>query len=260
MLARHRTGGFLATFLVSVTAVFESSGMRRSITAVVMLGICLVSGPVSAQTVLTVEPATLDFGNVKVNDLASKEITIKNVYNYDIRIRLEYIEDPNNVFSYDTPPFTLGSGNSVNLVVSFQPSSTSKFEGTLNLFYYDSNFMNPPLSGILSIPLVGYGGSTFDLVAAIEVLVSDTYGALENGDLVSTGKGKSAANRAWVFLKWIVKAETLILAGEFDEAHDLLSAVLRKVDGASSPPDFVDGTAAEPIASQILQILTALAG
>ena len=69
-----------------------------------------------------------------------------------------------------------------------------------------------------------------------------------------------------MFLKWIEKAQTLILAGEFDEAYNLLSAVLRKVDGASRPPDFVKGPAAEGveevegIADQIRSILAALAG
>lgn len=257
--------------------------MRRSITAVVMLGICLVSGPVSAQVqtdvtvVLTGDPTVeLDFGSVQVDESNKGIVKLINNSGETLNITLENFYDQYYVFSTSgiIPP--LASGDSYDLPVWFSPSSAGDFFGTVTLKYTG---LMPSLT-VVTITLKGVGEEPgFDLIQAIDNLVVFTAAALVSGDLEGVSKGKShrkgkkrgrgrhrrgkdrkAAHHEREFLKWILKAEKLILAGEFDKAHHLLSGVLRKVDGAPRPPDTVVGTAAGGVADQIRVILAALAG
>ncbi len=237
----------------------KKSALPAALAVLVMISIG--TGQVSAQTTaLTVDPTSHDFGDVSVGIIELQEITITNNTHFDIEISDVNIDDPKGVFSYENIllPFTLGFWDSEFLDVFFKPSSADTFEGTLNISYSIDDMFST--SGTVSIRLVGNGVS-FDLELAIDKLVGFTADALISGDLVGKGKGRSADNRELVFVKWIVKAQTLIQAGEYYEAHHLLSAVLRKVDGApSGPADFVEGTAAGEIADQIWSILAALAG
>ncbi|MFC1500032.1 hypothetical protein ACFL6T_03315 [Candidatus Zixiibacteriota bacterium] len=209
------------------------------------------------QAALTVEPTTLDFGNVLVGESAAGTVTLTNNTLDTLFISLEAFNDPNGVFILPLG-FSVEPGVPYDMSVWFYPSSAGLFVANPTWKYSGSS---PFSTGDFTITLVGRGEVEIenDPVVLIGNLLQDA-SALTSSDFAGPGKGKSAVNRLRVFVKWIEMAETLILAGEFDEAYELLSAVLLKVDGAFSPPDWVVGTAAEEVADQIQGILAVLAG
>lgn len=244
-------------------------------TLAVLVMITIGTGQVSAQIVppedptpptdpITVTPLVLQFGTEPVGTSVIDVITLTNNTSETLRLSISGFDGEYEVFSTTVSVIPdLPRGASFDLPIRFSPVSDPLFVGTflfqgIVILRYDSEALG--LVGSLNINLSGRGELQNDPVVAIGDLVLYTAFDLESSDFAGPGKGKSAANRALVFQKWIVKAQTLILGGEFDEAYDLLSAVLLKVDGVSRPPDWVVGTAAVKVADQICNILTALSG
>ena len=78
--------------------------------------------------------------------------------------------------------------------------------------------------------------------------------------LTGTGKNeKQALNQLEKFCKLFEKACDLIKDGKTNKAMKELEKVYERVDGNPTPPDIVEGEAAEQLARQILALMDMLA-
>ncbi len=228
--------------------------MRRSI-AVVTLGVCLVSGTVSAQVGVTIvnspDPNTVVEATINFGDVSS-------------------YEPPGSPFGtlifFDD--VALNASNPVPF--GFTAYTAGEYTATITLAYFGVSHSPFSPHGYIKVNLVGNAESGFDPVVAVNDLIVFTGEALMSGSLAAVTYGKRsrrgwrwrgwfrrmqermAANRVKHFLRWLMKAETLIQAGEFNSAYYVLSALLRRVDGNPSPRDyFVANATTAEIAARI---------
>jgi hypothetical protein len=80
---------------------------------------------------------------------------------------------------------------------------------------------------------------------------------IETGDLVGTGKGRSADGLIGAFTNMLQNAIDLFNAGDISGACDQLDSAYRKCDGLLHPPDFVEGDAAEDVRLMIESLMAA---
>jgi hypothetical protein len=78
---------------------------------------------------------------------------------------------------------------------------------------------------------------------------------IASGALSGTGPANSATGRATAFGNMLDQAEYLIENGYTDAACNQLLAAYRKVDGKLIPPDFIKGSEAAELASQIWALI-----
>ena len=157
MLFWHGTGSILRTPHVTLRprpASVSSKGinmtyqlMRRSIAAVAILGVCLVSSPITAlgqfdpgddpggppipDDPLTINPPVLDFGLVAVGEAPEEAITFTSSAPVPIVLTLFTIVDENGVFSTSFLTHELAAFGTFNLPIGFAPSSEMLFEGII---------------------------------------------------------------------------------------------------------------------------------
>ena len=101
---------------------------------------------------------------------------------------------------------------------------------------------------MVSIPLSGKGLSFEDQAGA---LVKGFDEGVAAGDLSGSGPGGSAPGRLDAMRNMLVRAEELIAAGLLGDACRQLLDAFKRTDGASPPTDFVVGSAAGSLASEI---------
>jgi hypothetical protein len=82
--------------------------------------------------------------------------------------------------------------------------------------------------------------------------------SVDNGTLPGDGPGKSAENRRHALRNMIEAAGDLIGNGDIAGACQLLYDTYLKTDGDPQPPDFVKGSAAPELASEILTLMQTL--
>ncbi|MFC1529307.1 hypothetical protein ACFL6R_01190 [Gemmatimonadota bacterium] len=262
--------------------------MRRSI-AVVGLGVCLVSGPVSAQTTVALElsvseaaplEAFFNFGNVPVGDYVLEYLTITNPFDEDVTIvPISFVPEGSpfgTLLPFEFP--VLPANASVQIPFSFSSYTAGQYTAIITLEY--TGVSGAPWSphGYIAVNLLGNAESGFDPVVAVNDLIVFTGNAILGGTLTGVTYGKwnrrgwrwggwfrrlqerMAANQVKHFLRWLTKAERLIQAGEYTAAYHVLSGLLRRVDGDYSPRDWVAGQAAPEVAAQIESLMAGLAG
>jgi hypothetical protein len=100
---------------------------------------------------------------------------------------------------------------------------------------------------------INNGGDT--PVEQIEDIIESFDDGIESGDLSGTGLGKSAAGRVTAFGNMLQQAEYLIENGFVAEACKQLQAAYNKVDGQPNPSDFIKGSEAAALASQIMALI-----
>jgi len=82
--------------------------------------------------------------------------------------------------------------------------------------------------------------------------------AVEAGDLVGSGPGKSADNRLKALRKMIVIAGQLIDNGDVDGACGKLQAIYKKIDGLDKPQDFADGESLSELQKQVQLVMESI--
>ena len=82
--------------------------------------------------------------------------------------------------------------------------------------------------------------------------------AIQDGQLVGVGRGRSAPRRLRAFTNKLEAAARKIDDGEFEDAAKFLQNVLRFADGRRRPPDFVAGAALPELVRRIQALIDAL--
>lgn len=82
--------------------------------------------------------------------------------------------------------------------------------------------------------------------------------AVASGSLYGVGPGKSASGRLQAFSNMLGSARDYVAAEDFAAAHDQLAAALRRCDGLSPPPDFIEGPSREELAALITELMSDL--
>lgn len=82
--------------------------------------------------------------------------------------------------------------------------------------------------------------------------------AVDNGDLVGSGPGRSANGRLKAFENMLANAFYLIENGDYRSACRQLLDAYNKTDGIPRPPDFVSGVAATELAKRIQYLMASL--
>lgn len=125
--------------------------MKRFTLVLLALGIGLFGGPVHAdglQAVISVQPASYDFGNVPVNAVATASLLVSNTGNAPLVVSAVKTKVP---FGDNATSFTLQPGKSRRVDITFIPPAPGQYSGGCT---FQSNAGNAPL---LNVPLSGTG-------------------------------------------------------------------------------------------------------
>jgi hypothetical protein len=92
----------------------------------------------------------------------------------------------------------------------------------------------------------------------IEDVLNSFDESVEGGDLGGVGSGYSANNKLNAYRNMLVNISNLIDGGNITEACQQISAAMKKCDGVTPPPDFVDGDAALSLYTDLNDLWTEL--
>ena len=110
---------------------------------------------VSANSGLSANPNSLNFGSVSVNTATSATITLTNTGRQSINVLQASASLPEFVLTGPSLPTTLAAGNSATFHVTFRPDSAKTFSGSLSFT------LNRTSGGMKTITVTGAGtGST----------------------------------------------------------------------------------------------------
>lgn len=127
------------------------------------------TGTLAATRIITLTPTSLDFGSLEVNKTSQKTFTIKNTGNAILTI--SSLTLPNGyTASYNSG--TLAADASVNVTVTFAPTTAGTFNGTLTI---NSNAN----SGMTTLPLTGTASAVATRIIALSGDLS--FGNIEVG-------------------------------------------------------------------------------
>lgn len=203
-----------------------------------------------------VAPTTLDFGDLAAFTSLDLIVTISNTGGEDLTIdeislsgEASFTATP--LVALVDPLVVLAPDATLDVTVTFFPTSEAEYVGTLTVHSDD------PDEPIVEVSLIGGGlaGLVEDQATVLEAAVDD---AIASGGLVGKGSGKSSNGRLNAFANMIEAAGDLIEAEFIEDACGQLRSALRRVDGESPPPDFVEGDDADLIKAQIIFLLNSL--
>ncbi len=210
--------------------------------------------------VLSCDPATLDFGDVALADSSQLIVTCSDT------LGGRYLDGAvvqNSPASGFTPtvdvglPYLFPQGGSVDVTVTFIPVVEALHSDLLIINGRDEL-------------LAGHTAYWYELVALqgngviVEPPPSERIQAIldffdskwASGELIGNGPGTSAVNRAYALRNMIEAAGDQLAGGELALVCEQLMDAYRRTDGATPPPDFVDGDAAAELASMIYELWT----
>lgn len=153
--------------------VLESNGASTSMTALEM--VANAEGPC-----LKVTPARVDFGGKHVGQAARQDVRIESCNTKSLEVfGLSVIDDSSGEFSVDTSlfslPFSLGGGSSVNIPVTYVPSSVSR-QGPGGIYVTDTAKLRIETDSFVpeyDVELSGFGTDGACPVPAITVAEGD---------------------------------------------------------------------------------------
>lgn len=196
---------------------------------------------------IDVFPFTVDFGQVDIDDSATTVITVSNLGAGTLFVH-EITLAGDEAFSLDpvTLPMEIAVNETVDLFMTYSPLAETISSGELTLLSNDSDetWILLPVSGEGVIASVPPADQITEILAFIEESVA-------NGSLDGAGPGRSAAGRLGALENMIESAGEYIELEQFTEACNMLSDALKRTDGLSPPPDFVEGLAASDLAFRI---------
>jgi PKD repeat protein len=202
-----------------------------------------------------VSPLTVEFGNLEVGDSSTAIVTTTNTKSSGtLKVTdVSLTSSSSSTFSISGSyswPVTLDPGDSVDVVVAFDPDTTDTFTGTLVVTTDDAT---------IDVSLIGTGVQTQpSLPDMIDDILAFFDQSVDDGTLYGLGSGNSADNRRDALRNMIEAAGDLIVDEEYERAYGQLAAALKKTDGEDKPPDFVGGSSADDLAGMILEVMAEL--
>jgi len=144
----------------SVTFEPAAAGAVNGTMSLTVSGSANVSIPLSGTGVtpptLTANPTSITFTNITVGTTSTQTETVKNTGGSDAHISAVSASGTGFSISGINPPLTLSAGQSVSFTVSFSPTSTGSFTGSVTV---SSDAQNPTLTIPLSGSAVGAQGT-----------------------------------------------------------------------------------------------------
>jgi beta propeller repeat protein len=206
---------------------------------------------------ISVSPGSLYFGEVKKGEYRTQIVTITNEGGMGLTVSsIVLASGSSTTFSITqvpTLPKVIAPGASVDATITFAPTALGSFFGMLQVTSDD------PDEGLVEVPLVGIGVySEKPPEQQIQDILDFFDDSVDDGTLPGDGPGKSAENRRHALRNMIEAAGDLIGNGDIAGACQLLYDTYLKTDGDPQPPDFVKGSAAPELASEILTLMQTL--
>jgi beta propeller repeat protein len=205
---------------------------------------------------ISVAPPLVEFGNVEKNKSTTAIVTITNEGDMNLTVSgISLVSGSSNAFSITQVPTTttIAPGAQADVTITFAPTALGSFSGTLQITSDD------PDEGLVEVPLVGIGVySEKPPEQQIQDILDFFDDSVDDGTLPGDGPGKSAENRRHALRNMIEAAGDLIGNGDIAGACQLLYDTYLKTDGDPQPPDFVKGSAAPELASEILTLMQTL--
>jgi TolB protein len=206
---------------------------------------------------IDLSPTSLSFGNVEIGESSMLIATVSNEGNCPMEVTVVYGGGAEWMdFTFTPDAATVDPGAYIDLLVTYTPPDVGLSEAFLNVS------SNDPDEPTVLLMLTGNGVPAAIPPEQIFQDLLDFYDEnIDDGDLQGIGPGNSAENREHAIRNMIIAANDLYADGVIEEACDQLWDIYMKIDGESppaSPPDFIEGNAAEEFQQRVLELLDAI--
>jgi hypothetical protein len=142
-------------------------------------------------------------------------------------------------------------GETADVEITFAPNALGTTSATLQVL---SNDPDQPLAEVM----LSGTGVTLDPSDTLGTILVFFDASVTAGTLVGSGPGGSGPMRLSALRNMLEAAGDLIDAGQAEKACNQLLDALLRTDGTSPPPEFVAGTAAPQLATQIQDLRTSM--
>ena len=206
---------------------------------------------------IEVAPMMFEFGDVEIGSSSATIVTLSNTGGDDLivgGIALQAGSSGDYTITMAPPlPATIGTGETVDVTVSYAPTAAGASAAVLEITSNDSN------EGLVQVGLMGNGvlvdqPPSEQIMGLLDFIVI----GLADGTLEGNGPGRSAGGRAKAFVNMIESSGDLIEEGSIADACDQLLDVLKRIDGEPRPPDFLTGADAEAVEMLIIDLRASL--
>lgn len=197
------------------------------------------------QAGVAVRPRVVDFGDVDLGDGATREVSISNEGDADLRIDALRIVPADVGFALSAAPGLprlLPPAGEETLEVAFTPVAAGLARAALEVLSDD------PDQPVVQVDLAGSGLSLEDQARRLLDLFDE---AVADGFLRGDGPGTSAPHRLAALRAMLEEALAFVLGGHVPEACGQLEAARMHCDGERRPADLVAGVAAATLAAEI---------
>ncbi len=212
-----------------------------------LLSIVLISSVMFAQDPIIVSPDTLDYGNILMGNTSSMSFTI--TANLDQTISIT----PPSFYSVDTSEIAMTSGETQDIVVTFDPPQIGNYDSQIVLTGSTFgnavvvvtatavNYLEGSLSGTISAEFSPYEisgdiyveeGNTLTIEPGVELQFTGDYGFTINGDLIAEGKPdslitftSSASNEFWGGISIVNSDNSNILYCDINDVGNSFSLI-----------------------------------
>ena len=233
-------------------SVFDQHGVARlqdgDGDGVARCDIGAVERPGATVPAIATSPSRYDFGQVAVGGESTQILTISNVGSATLTVSGVALQGVAPGFVLDPPaglPAALEPGEHVDVGLRFLPGEEGANGAWLRVTSDD------PERPLLQVQLGGTGVLSDDEHLALLGQIDDAVAA---GELTGTGPGSAAEERLAAFRNLVEASEDLLDQGRLREACGQLETARRRADGASPPPDLVEGSATESLHSAIAEL------
>lgn len=212
----------------------------------------------SADPVIEVSPENVEFGNVKVNTSQPGIVTISNTGGHPLVLETIALQDGTDpAFTFTAPASTFipppdpdGTVYSVDIGVTFTPTSTGLAEGSILIT------SNAP-DAVVTLAGDGVPGDPPSSLSVEDILIFFDE-SVANLTLEGYGPGNSADGRRGALRNMIKAAGDLLDDGNLADGCQQLLDAYQRTDGLPRPPEFVTGESAPVLAGMIFDLMAKL--
>jgi len=201
---------------------------------------------------IDVTPLQYDFGAVDLGTSSVQIVTVSNVGGSTLVVGgLEILRGSDPGFALEeapTLPVEIEPGETLDVAVTFSPSTGDEVYGTLRITSNDND--DPTVDVALSGTGVTYEKQAMELLDFFDAAVAA-------GEITGNGPSPKAASLRLTAFRNMLEASGDILQGNHPGAAcTLLEVARRRADGVFPPPDFVAGDGLPALEDQIEQLRT----
>ena len=204
-----------------------------------------------------------DFGNVELGSTQKIFVSISNINVAAVTLGINFSEYSCNDFSIETSlpeSITIPAYESINLEISYSPSSVGACSGTLFINTFD------PLEQPNQVIFTGTGVEQEPeqpepdiisqlLLEKLQKIIDYTNESFTYQSFRSTESDSLGEKRHKAFKKMLIVSYHLIENGHFEAAHNKLKEVCKKVDGKPDSNDFVPSEKATQLSIMLLELI-----